>query len=114
MSREPLVVLLEKIMGYKLIIQAENGNQALALALINEPDAVLMDTHMPDREGYDICALMRQQSYGERIPIIGMSNDMDPKVRDAWMQAGANGFIDKADIVSEFDEMLEAALANYQ
>lgn len=52
------------------LVMAESGNEALALALKYDFAVVLLDVQMPDMDGFEVAALMRQNRKTRRIPII--------------------------------------------
>lgn len=68
---------LEK--NYKLL-WARNGEEAISLFLLHEPNLILMDLHMPIVDGYEATAAIRQLSAD--IPIIALiasENEDDEK-----------------------------------
>lgn len=82
-SRPPLVLIandqewsarsLESIMGPLgyAVLRAYNGRQALDLARSILPDVIILDAHMPDINGVDICAELRADPrVGGATPII--------------------------------------------
>ena len=111
---EGLIKMLD-VLGYSGIRQAEDGPKALELAKDYQPHLILMDTRMPPGpEGYEVCRQMRQEDYGNRTAIIGMSNDDNPKTREAWMEAGADDFFLKDIKLIDLDGRILAALEKYQ
>lgn len=55
--------------GYA-VLRAEDGDQALALALQARPDAVILDASLPGRRGTDVCrALAGSARFDETVPI---------------------------------------------
>ena len=65
-----LAQLLE-VMGHP-IEQAATGAEALALARGREPALVLLDVHLPDISGYEVCRELRE-TFGEHLPILFLS-----------------------------------------
>lgn len=49
---------------------ATNGSDALKLAAERLPDLVLLDIMMPDMDGYEVCAKLRQTPETRDIPVI--------------------------------------------
>jgi twitching motility two-component system response regulator PilG len=66
--------------GY-LVNAIENSLSALSLVFQLKPDLILCDIAMPDLDGYELCAMLRQSSAFRQIPII--------------MLTGKEGFIDR-------------------
>src|SRR5215813_10345642 len=50
--RSVVVAMLTRICGYEAI-EAANGNEAVAKAVSQEPDLILMDVSLPDISGID-------------------------------------------------------------
>ena len=71
----------------------DNGFDAL-LSLGNDPpNAVLLDAHMPDVHGTQVCRAMRRAPFLKDVILVGMSGD--PDMEDALMRAGADAFLRK-------------------
>ncbi|WP_224247929.1 hybrid sensor histidine kinase/response regulator [Hyalangium gracile] len=47
-----------RMAGYQ-VLEAANGRQALTIAA-GQPDLVLLDVHLPDLDGYEVCRRLRQ------------------------------------------------------
>ncbi|MHA7878674.1 MAG: response regulator [Saccharospirillum sp.] len=87
LNRQLTRIQLEKLNLH--VITASSGQEALA-RLDNRPiDLVLMDIMMPDMDGYETTALIRQRPTGRSLPIIALTANAlfsDPaKCRDAGM-----------------------------
>lgn len=103
-----------RLLCYSQIREAVNGPDALELAQTYQPHLVLMDTQMPGPYGYEICWEMRREYYGKKTAILGMSNDDDPTLKDAWLNAGADGFFSKYINIDDLDTIIQEALKKYQ
>jgi CheY-like chemotaxis protein len=89
------VRLLEKH-GYKVVV-ANNGKEAIA-ALSREPfDLILMDVQMPEMDGFEATAAIRQQERqtGQHIPIIAMTAHAMQGDHERCLAAGMDGYITK-------------------
>lgn len=106
-SRPPLVLIandqewsarsLESIMGPLgyAVLRAYNGRQALDLARSILPDVIILDAHMPDINGVDICAELRADPrVGGATPIIVTTSGAGRRAeRMAAYAAGAWEFV---------------------
>jgi len=93
LSRELLQAHLENV-GYHVRL-ANNGEKALAIAVTEQPDLILMDVNMPGLTGYSTCALLKESPQTAPIPILLMTAmDDDENIREA-KRAGADGFVAK-------------------
>ena len=61
--------LLTRIDGLE-IIEARNGNEALAATLDHEFALILLDVHMPDMDGFEVASLLAQEERTRETPII--------------------------------------------
>lgn len=55
------------------IFEAENGEEAVRLAIENQPDLILMDLRMPVMDGYEATEILKQTKSTKSIPIIAIS-----------------------------------------
>jgi DNA-binding response OmpR family regulator len=66
--RRYLEVILQRA-GYK-VITAEDGLEAMKLALSTHVDAVILDSIMPHLSGQELCRLLRNNPRVSRLPIV--------------------------------------------
>jgi CheY-like chemotaxis protein len=52
---------------------AQDGLEALELAEVFRPDAILLDIGLPKLNGYDVCCRIREQSWGKRSFIVAIT-----------------------------------------
>jgi CheY-like chemotaxis protein/HPt (histidine-containing phosphotransfer) domain-containing protein len=91
------VALLQlKEMGYFAAVVA-NGKQALTAAKHNNFAAVLMDCQMPEMDGFQATAQIRQweQERGKHTPIIAMTARALPTDREQCLTAGMDDYLSK-------------------
>lgn len=92
-SRELLRTVLEQ-QGYE-VVEAENGEEALARLRESVPDLVLMDLQMPARNGYDVLKEIRKDSRLDNLPVVAVTANAMPEDRDKVLAAGFTGYIAK-------------------
>jgi DNA-binding NarL/FixJ family response regulator len=66
-----VVTRLLDVVGHP-IVEAATGTEGLALARRTRPALVLVDVHLPDISGYEVCRELRD-TYGEQLPIVFLS-----------------------------------------
>jgi two-component system, sensor histidine kinase and response regulator len=91
---------------------APNGVEALKLFDQNEYDAVLMDIHMPELDGYATTAEIRRREKGKHIPIIAMTANALPEDREKCLAAGMDDHLAKPVQASALVRALERCTAN--
>jgi CheY-like chemotaxis protein/HPt (histidine-containing phosphotransfer) domain-containing protein len=73
-----------------------DGRAALAAAATGAHDAILMDVHMPDMDGWTATKRLRQIEQGRRrTPIIAITADASETHRQRCLQAGMDDFLTK-------------------
>lgn len=89
--REGLAAVLAALSDVELVGEAEDGEQALALALDLRPDVVVMDLHMPGMNGIE--ATRRLQKEAPEIAVLVLTMlETDASVAAA-VGAGARGYL---------------------
>jgi CheY-like chemotaxis protein len=97
---ELLECLTDRVRGIGVIDvigTACNGLEALRIATSLKPDLVVMDVNMPVMDGVAAAREIKKAAPG--IQVILMSAEDSPALRDLAIQAGANEFIAKADLL---------------
>ncbi len=59
------------------------------------PDLVLMDLHMPGKDGMSLTMLIRQQPEYLHLPIVFLTGDPDPERQFEVLESGADDFLNK-------------------
>ena len=81
------------------MVEAERGDQALALLASGDFDAVLLDYQLPDADGLEI--LRGAQSRGISVPMVALTGQSDDFVAAELMKAGAADYLSKARLSPE-------------
>lgn len=103
-----LAALLEADGRVEVVGIAANGEEAVQLAVWQDPDVVLMDVAMPRLDGIEATRLVRESR--PRLCILMVSGDESEAVRDRARRAGAAGFIPKSRVEEEVvDAVLDLA-----
>jgi len=92
--------------GFEVVGEAEDGASALALAAELAPDVVLLDVQLPDIDGFEVAARLRERGGDEAIVLVSS------REREAYgplvEASGARGFVGKADLSrAVLDRLLE-------
>jgi len=77
------------------VVLAENGLQALEAVRREHFDAVLMDMHMPEMDGFQATRLIRQGPHAGDVPIIALTASDEPAELEACLEAGMNAYLHK-------------------
>ncbi len=87
------------------IIEAENGKDAYKLFLEHAPDIILMDVVMPEIDGYQATAMIRNRN--EKVPIIAMTARALIDDKDGCLAAGMDDYIAKPVSLNVLKEILK-------
>jgi two-component system response regulator DesR len=90
---ESLQALIDRQPELRVVATAANGLEAVERAEELEPDAVVIDLHMPLLDG--MSALARLRSARPHLCLIVLTGDADPKLHRAAAQAGADAVLEK-------------------
>jgi PAS domain S-box-containing protein len=91
--RQGLTSLLQFENDIEIVGEAENGEQAVALARRHLPDVVIMDVNMPGMDGISATRVLATEMPQTRV--IGLSMHLDHDAANAMREAGAVAYITK-------------------
>jgi two-component system response regulator NreC len=107
-TREGLVNMLKNQGNMQVIGEAQNGREAVQLAIDLSPDLVIMDVTMPNLNGIDATRVITSNS--KAVKVIALSMYSDKQFVQGMMQAGASGYLLKD---CAFDELVNAIRVVY-
>jgi len=90
-----------------IVDMAGNGAMALTRAAHRHYDIILMDVHMPEMDGLEATRKLRDMTGVRDIPIIGLTANVLPSIREECSQAGMNDMLTKPLRKRELLETLE-------
>jgi signal transduction histidine kinase/CheY-like chemotaxis protein/ligand-binding sensor domain-containing protein len=74
---------------------ASSGDEAIRMCDLSEYDAVLMDIQMPDMDGYQATARIRNSGRHDGLPIIAMTAHAVSGYRERCLAMGMNDYVTK-------------------
>ncbi|GIN72074.1 DNA-binding response regulator [Bacillus sp. J14TS2] len=77
--------------GYD-VLEAKNGEIAIALTKEEEPDILILDVTMPGMDGFEVCRIIRQKS---DVPILFLSAREDDIDKIVGLSIGGDDFVTK-------------------
>jgi PAS domain S-box-containing protein len=110
-NQQVAVGLLE-LRGHRVLV-ANNGKEALAALEKERFDVVLMDVQMPEMDGLEAAAAIRQceRQTGGHVPIIAMTAHAMKGDRERCLAAGMDGYLAKPIQARALDEALAGVAA---
>jgi CheY-like chemotaxis protein len=106
-----IVRLLEK-RGHRVVV-AGNGLEAVEAQEKEKFDLILMDMQMPEMDGFEATAVIREKEKSSRahIAIVALTAHAMKGDREKCLAAGMDGYLAKPIRPQELDEMLDGYLA---
>lgn len=95
---DPITILnLSRLLQNKgnEVYTADNGEDALRIAIEHEPHLVITDWHMPKISGIELCRILRHTSITQHIYIIMLTGKESDEGMVEALQSGADDFINK-------------------
>jgi CheY-like chemotaxis protein len=84
------------------VVEAEDGERALALAGERRPDVIVTDMMMPRMDGIALLQALQADPRLREIPVIVVTADSGLETRQEAMSAGADDFLTKPVRFEEF------------
>ena len=77
------------------VIQAANGNDALAAVRQHRPDAIVTDMSLPGIDGFELVARVRGDASTSAIPVLCLSGYSGDRHEERARKAGCNRVVQK-------------------
>jgi len=88
-----------------IISTAQSGPEAISAIRSKRPTLVILDLLMPGMDGDEVCRKIKSDPLTNTIPIIMVSSDQDPELRERCYSAGCDAFVPKP---LKRDDLLDA------
>ena len=92
--------------GYQ-VLTANNGEEALAQALAEHPDLVILDIMMPRLDGYQTCERLKESDDTRDIPVVFLSAKAQQTDIDKGRSYGVQDYLTKPFDPSELLDVVE-------
>ena len=89
-----LQVLTKVFRNDYAISVATSGADGLHL-IQGRPDLVLLDLHLPDTDGLEVCRALKSDPSLQDIPVIFLTGNHDPEIEETGITLGAVDFVTK-------------------
>ena len=90
------ILVLTRILGREYtIFVAKDGEDAIEVANEYLPDVILLDILMPDMDGYDVIAALKESDKTRHIPVIFITGLSNPDDEEKGLSLGAADYISK-------------------
>ena len=96
-DEQPIYSYLQKKftkLGYTALT-AEDGEEALATALLSLPDLIILDVKLPKLSGIEVCRRLKADERTRNIPILMLSAKAQSNEIKEGLEAGADKYLCK-------------------
>lgn len=104
-----LVRTILDLAGYDSF-QAINGRDGVDAARKQKPDLILMDMALPEMDGWDATARIREDPETSHIPMVALTVHTLPVERKRALDAGVDAYISKPFDAAQFIQVVESTL----
>src|SRR5438094_9307156 len=104
--RAGILSLVERLPNVTEVIEAADGEEAVAAATAYRPDVILMDLTMPRMNGFEATSRILKKFPNTRIIILSVHRGEEFVFRA--FRTGASGYLVKAAAVTELQKALRA------
>jgi DNA-binding response OmpR family regulator len=108
-----LIIFTLQFGGYE-VIPSSNGEDALELTRLEQPDLVLLDVRMPRMSGYQVCSYIKADRETQHIPVVFLSAKGQEAEIKTGFEKGAIDYILKPFAPDHLLKRLEEILANLE
>lgn len=99
--------MIEEDPVFEVVAKGRDGDEALALVSAHRPDVLLMDIHMPKRDGVSVVRELR--TAGNRLGVVMLTSADDEATILSALRAGADGYLLKTADETEIHRALKLA-----
>ncbi len=95
------------------ILEASDGEEALAMARSHLPELLLLDVTMPEIDGFDVCRALKSDPGTAQIAVVLLTARREKAAQDQGVEVKADGYFTKpfspVALLSKVDEVLGSA-----
>lgn len=106
--RQGLALLVRERGDWRIVAEAGNGAEAVALAEASQPRIAVLDVEMPGMNGIEATRRIRRVSPETRIVALSMYGDAH--YQEQMFDAGASAYVLKNEAIDDLVEAIQAAL----
>lgn len=107
--RSGVRALVKSSASYRVVAEAADGEEAIALAMRHEPDIVMMDISMPKVNGIEATKILKREVPRAKVIILTVHEDEEYVYQ--MLKAGASGYVLKSAGKKEIFAAIDSALS---
>ena len=99
--------ILKSLLPNSILMQAENGQDAIELFKTESPDLILMDIQMPEMSGLEATSKIRLWETEKKTPIIALTAAVQKGDREKCLSMGMNDYVTKPVVKATISKILQ-------
>lgn len=108
-----LLLMTLRPYGY-VLLEAEDGAEALKIAVTDKPDLIIMDIQLPKVSGLEVTRMLRQMPAFNHVPIIAVTAYAMKGDKEKFIETGCDAYLSKPINTRELPEMVKEMLVGRQ
>jgi diguanylate cyclase (GGDEF)-like protein len=92
------------------VLEAQDGDEGVRLAISEKPDIILMDLMMPRTNGFEASRRLRADPATSGIPVILLSARREPQTKREAFDAGIDHYVEKPFDLAEMEARIRSML----
>lgn len=112
-----LEAIINDAFSDSILITALDGPNGIKLAIVEDPDVIILDILMPDMDGFEVCRQLKIDQRVRDIPVVFLTvikGDKESRIKA--LEIGAEAFlskpIDKTEITAQIKAMIKVKSAS--
>lgn len=93
-----------------IVLEAEDGQAAVASAVRETPDVILMDLSLPRMDGFAAAKLMREKTELKNVPIIAVTAHQETGFRTDAKASGFDAYVTKPIDINWLKELINGLI----
>jgi len=109
-------VLIHRLLKARLVHEgleihsARSGSEGLKMALVLQPEVILLDVDMPEQSGFEVMRQLKMNPVTHDIPVIFLSSTSNTKNKVQGFEMGAHDFVVKPFDIAELRARVRSAV----
>ena len=92
------------------VVEADDGNHAVAAAESARPDLIIMDVEMPELDGLSATRQIRELTNSDAVPIVAVSAYGADQYRARALAAGCNEYVSTPFEPEELEQLIRSLI----
>ena len=92
-NQEVRTFIANELRSYYQVLEAADGKEGMFLAFKKIPDLIISDVMMPDKDGIELCEILKKDEKTSHIPIILLTAKSEEADKIKGLEVGADDYI---------------------